>query len=238
MTVRYVSAEEAATLPLRKEPKRGGTLRIVDVADWDLSACGGTHVRSTGGIGNITVTGWERYKGGTRVSFACGHRALVHARRLGEAAGSTSRLLSVQVAELPDAVGRLQAEARERRQRVRELEDALATFDAERLAAGARALGTHRVVVQAMERDANGLKALAQAVATHGASAILISQSRPALVVAARGNGQALDAKALVASLIERFGGKGGGRPELAQAGGLDADAAVVAGAVELLLAG
>ncbi len=238
VSVRYVSAEEAATLPLRKEPKRGGTLRIVDVAGWDLSACGGTHVRSTGGIGNITVTGWERYKGGTRVSFACGHRALVHARRLGEAAGSTSRLLSVQVAELPDAVGRLQAEARERRQRVRELEDALATFEAERLAAGARALGTHRVVVQAMERDANGLKALAQAVATHGASAILISQSRPPLVVAARGNGQALDAKTLVASLIERFGGKGGGRPELAQAGGLDADAEVVAGAVESLLGG
>ena len=236
VTVRYVGAEEAARLPLRKEPKRTGTLRIVDIADWDLSACGGTHVSSTGGIGNITVTGWERYKGGTRVAFACGRRALLHARRLGEAAGATSRLLSVQIGELPDAVGRLQADARERRQQIRTLEESLETFEAERLAATARTVGEALVVIQSVDRDASGLKALAQAIASRGPSAVLISSTRPALVVAARGTGDQLDAKTLVASLIGRFGGKGGGRPELAQAGGLDADAADVAGRVEELL--
>ena len=78
--VRYASAEEAAALPLRKEPKRGGTLRLVDIENWDLSACGGTHVSRTGSIGGIVVTGWERYKGGTRVGFACGLRAVRHHR--------------------------------------------------------------------------------------------------------------------------------------------------------------
>ena len=51
VTIRFADAEEAARLPLRKEPARGGTLRLIDVEDFDLSACGGTHVARTGGVG-------------------------------------------------------------------------------------------------------------------------------------------------------------------------------------------
>ncbi len=79
--VRFASETEAAAMPLRKEPARGGTLRLVDVKDFDLSACGGTHVSHTGQIGLIAVTGWERFKGGTRVAFVCGQRALISHRR-------------------------------------------------------------------------------------------------------------------------------------------------------------
>jgi alanyl-tRNA synthetase len=76
VTVRFVSEEEAAKLPLRKEPVKTGLLRIVEVTDFDISACGGTHVPHTGMIGAIVATGWERFKGATRLSFACGGRAL------------------------------------------------------------------------------------------------------------------------------------------------------------------
>src|SRR5690348_15648269 len=76
VNVRFVSEAEAAALPLRKEPVKSGTLRLVDVVDFDLSACGGTHVPQTGLIGAIVITGWERFKGATRLSFACGRRAL------------------------------------------------------------------------------------------------------------------------------------------------------------------
>ena len=64
VTIRFASAEEAASLPLRKEPKREGTLRLIDVERFDLSACGGTHVARTGAIGIIAVAAWERFKGG------------------------------------------------------------------------------------------------------------------------------------------------------------------------------
>ena len=50
-----MSADEAAALPLRKEPAREGTLRLIEVKDFDLSACGGTHVARTGAIGSIVV---------------------------------------------------------------------------------------------------------------------------------------------------------------------------------------
>ena len=76
VTVRLVSAEEAARLELRKRSSRTGRIRLVDVDRYDLSACGGTHVGRTGAIGIIAVSSTERFKGGTRVGFVCGGLAL------------------------------------------------------------------------------------------------------------------------------------------------------------------
>ncbi len=81
------------------------------------------------------------------------------------------------------------------------------------------------------------LKSIASAAAgTPGVSAAVFSTSTPALVVAARSSGVGTDASAVVRALIARFGGKGGGKPELAQGGGLTGDvAAMLAAARELL---
>lgn len=76
VTVRFVEPEEAARLPLRKESRREGTLRLVEVEEFDLSACGGTHVTRTGAIGIIAIGAAERFRGGSRVEFFCGGRAL------------------------------------------------------------------------------------------------------------------------------------------------------------------
>ncbi len=93
--VRFVAPDEAAALPLRKEPVRSGTLRLVEVADFDLSACGGTHVARTGAIRLIAVTGWEKVKGGTRIEFRCGGRALARMCEWREAFAPPSRVMSV-----------------------------------------------------------------------------------------------------------------------------------------------
>ena len=236
VTVRYASAEEAAALPLRKESKRTGTLRLVDIEHWDLSACGGTHVSRTGSIGAILVTGWERYKGGTRVAFACGDRAVRHARAVRDAVTGATRLLSITPAELVDAVTRLQADAKDARLQARALGESLAAFEAERFVRDAAAAG-RTTVAEVVDRDANGLKSLALAIAALGSSAVLVSKSQPCLVVAARGASSTatFDASAVIKALIARFGGKGGGRPEMAQAGGIDGDPAeVVVAAVNL----
>jgi len=236
VTVRYASSEEAAALPLRKESKRTGTLRLVDIENWDLSACGGTHVSRTGSIGAVLVTGWERYKSGTRVAFACGDRAVRHARALRDVVAGATRLLSIKPEELVDTVARLQAEAKEARLQVRVLGESLAAFEAERFVREAAASGSG-IVAQVVDRDANGLKSLALAIAALGPSAVLVSQARPCLVVAARGSSApAFDASAVIKALIARFGGKGGGRPEMAQAGGFGHEpAAVIAAALDVI---
>jgi alanyl-tRNA synthetase len=240
VTIRFVSGEEAAALPLRKEPKRTGELRIIDIADWDVSACGGTHVSHTGEIGPIAVRGWERFKGGTRLEFVCGGRTLTAFRELRDAVTAASRLLSVLPHELSGAIGRLQEEARDLRRSQRDLQGELAVFRAAALAASAETLGSRRAVLATVPgADGNALKALAAAiVAQPGLVAVLIGDARPAVAVVARSADVDLDASALFKTLVGRFGGKGGGRPDMAQGGGLDAPAADILAAARLHLIG
>ena len=225
VTIRFVSAEEAATLPLRKEPVRGGTLRLIDVENFDLSACGGTHVAHSGAIGMIAVASWERFKGGQRIEFLCGGRALARFHSLRDTAAAGVHLLSVLPEEIPSAIERLQGEVKDQRRAVAALQSELARFRAAELAQSAeRVAGEIALVLRAVDADANGLKALANAViASPGFFVVLTSTSRPALVVAARSAGVAASAQQVIATLTARFGGRGGGKPDLAQAGGLDA---------------
>ena len=119
VVVRFASADEARAAGLRKESQREGELRLVEVADFDLSACGGTHVARTGAIGIIAVTGTEKVKGGLRVSFVCGRRALDQLRLLrdavsGLAAGAVGAAGGVARRDSPPA-GRRQGAAQARR---------------------------------------------------------------------------------------------------------------------------
>ena len=239
VTIRFVSAEAAAALPLRKEPKRGGELRIIDIADWDVSACGGTHVRHTGEIGPIAVRGWERFKGGTRLEFVCGGRTLAAFRELRDAVTAASRLLSVLPHELSASIGRLQEEARDLRRSQKDLQTELAGFRAGALAASAETIGAQQAVLAAIPgADGNTLKALAVAVvARPGLVAVLVGDARPAIAVVARSADVGLDASALYRTLAGRFGGKGGGRPDLAQGGGLDAPADAILDAARTAIA-
>jgi alanyl-tRNA synthetase len=237
--VRFVPADEAAALPLRKESARAGTLRLIDIADYDLSACGGTHVARTGGIGLIAVTGWEKFKGGTRVEFRCGGRALAQLHEWRDAFSAANRLLSVSPAELAPAIERLQGEHKAISRRARGFQEQLATHVAGGLVASSERVGHRIVVARAIaEWDAAGLKALAAGVAAHPGTAVAVfSASAPALVVVARAADVPVDAAAVLKALVARFGGKGGGKPDLAQGGGLGGDVNEWIAAAKVLLA-
>jgi len=227
--IRFASAEEAAAMPLRKESARGGTLRLIDVEGFDLSACGGTHVARTGAIGVIAIASWERFKGGQRVSFVCGGRALGSYRALRDAVTGAVRLLSVLPEELPSSIERLQVEGKEQKKAMAGLQSDLARYRAEELAAAAEptrlsGAGDHEVhlVARVLDADANGLKALATAiVARPGYLVVLVSSSTPVLAVVARSADVDLPAQKLLASLNTIFGGRGGGKTDFAQGGGL-----------------
>ncbi len=237
VSVRFASDEEAAALPLRKEPKRSGELRIVEVTDFDLSACGGTHVARTGAIGIIAVSGTEKYKGGLRIEFVCGVRALRLFALLRDTVAGSVRQLSVLPAELPDGIARLQADSKDLQRTIKGLHERLAAFEAQALVARAVPLGRTRAAVESAAWDAGGLKTLAMsAVSTPGLAVVLFNPSG-GLLVAARSSDVALDSSAVVKALVAKFGGRGGGRPELAQAGGLTGGDAVLEAARQVLAA-
>ncbi len=228
VTVKFASAEEAAALPLRKEPEREGVLRLIDVNDYDLSACGGTHVARTGEIGNIQVLSWERFRGGTRLEFVCGARAARAFRRFRDAVAGCIRTISVAPEDLPPAIERMQAENKDLRKAIRSNQEQLAKYEAIALADRGIRVGERVVVVEAMaQTDAGVLKALAASVAGKPAHDVaLVSVASPHLVVVARAPGGAFEAGTVLRRLVERFGGKGGGRADLAQGGGLTGDTA------------
>lgn len=220
--ISFVDAAEAARLPLRKETLREGTLRLIDVEGYDLSACGGTHVRRTGVIGIIAVTGWERFKGGTRVGFVCGGRALRAHRKLRDITAASVRALSVLPDELPAGIERLQAELKDARRSIKDLQVKLATHEAASLAAGA---SNGRVIAALEGWDQAALKTIASAIAAKpGHAAALISRSTPSAIVIARHPDAVVDAAAVLKQVVQKFGGKGGGRPELAQGGSLQGE--------------
>ena len=224
--VRFVSAQEAVDLPLRKDPSRTGELRIVEIEDYDLSACGGTHVRRSGAIGMIAIAGAERFKGGLRVEFVCGGRALRAYRGLNDAISRSVRLLSVLPEELPPAIEKLQAASRQQQKSEDELRDRLAVYEAEGLASKGQTAGAVTLVAEALQGwDAGGLKKLASTIAGKpGMVAVLVGVEAPSPIVVARSQDVTVDPGVILKKLIERFGGKGGGKGTMAQGGGLSGD--------------
>jgi alanyl-tRNA synthetase len=207
VTIRFASPEEAARLPLRKEPVREGPLRLIEVTDFDLSACGGTHVSRTGEIGLIAVTAAEKFRGGTRLTFVCGGRALRALRSLRDAVAGSVRSLSVLPQELPAAVERIQAEGKLARKTIARLQSELAIHEATRLAAASPVIdGVRRAAHVVDGWDAAGLKAIASSMAAHGpVAAALVGTSAPIAVVVARSGGVAVDANAVLQQLLQHL---------------------------------
>ena len=239
VAIRFASAEEAATMTLRKQSVRTGPLRLIDIDDFDLSACGGTHVSRTGGIGVIAIGESEKFRGGSRVEFLCGGRALNRFRLWRDSLAATQKFLSVAPEEMAAAVERMQGESKSQQRTIREFQEKLAIHEAHALMKNAVSTGSHVVLVEALDGwDAQGLKAVAVAAAAAQPNAVVVlfTMTMPALVVIARGTAATIDAGALLKGLVAKFGGKGGGKPDLAQGGGLIATSAELVGGARSLL--
>jgi alanyl-tRNA synthetase len=238
VTIRFASPEEAARLPLRKEPVREGPLRLIDIADFDLSACGGTHVSRTGEIGLIAVTATEKFRGGVRLTFVCGGRALRALREYRDAVAGSVRALSVLPHELPATVERIHIEGKQARKTISRLQSDLAVHEAARLIAASPAVDGNRRTAHVVDGwDSAGIKAIASAMtAQAGIAVALLGTSAPMGLVVARSSDVALDANAVLQQLLKRFGGRGGGKAELAQGAGLAGDPQEIAAAARDLI--
>ena len=226
VSARFVPGKEAHRLSLRKPVTRGGPLRIVDVPDFDCSACGGTHVQATGEIGLIKIVRSERRGAETRVEFVCGRRALVDYRAKNALLLEMARNLSVGYWELPEAVRRLDDELRGARRDLRRAHDALFEAEADALWHTAGRLGDLRVVqVYLAGRTPDELKLLAQRLIAHPHTAVLLGAGQAGEkghLVFAHSADVDFHAGTLLGQACQVIGGRGGGRPDFAQGGGPD----------------
>src|SRR5688500_13869909 len=233
VSVRFATAGEAAAMGMRKESVRTGTLRLIDVQNYDLSACGGTHVERTGAIGVIAIGGWEKLRGGSRVEFLCGNRAVQRFRLWRDSLSAMQKHLSVAPAEMAASIERMQDDSKSLQRTIRGFQEKLAAHEASTL------LAKGDLIVEAIEGwDSEGIKSMvdSSAAANPQAVVVLFTTSTPAQVVIARGASASVDAGALLKQLAAKFGGKGGGKPDLAQGGGLNANGAGLVSAARALM--
>ena len=233
ITVKHATSEEAASLPLRKEPAREGELRLIEIDDFDLTPCGGTHAKSTGEVGVIAARSWERAKRLTRIQFMAGIRVLSDYRKANRTAMDVAGLFSAGREDSPALIAKLIEENQKLSRRVRELDEIGCRVEAEELLKhgvsssivkeGSLDDAARLVVAKVFnERDADSLKHLALSLIAHpNVVALLGSRDREAArLVFARSPEAAGDMNALMRKACEVIDGRGGGKPDMAQGGG------------------
>jgi len=244
--VRTVSATEARGLGLHP-PEGVEQVRLVEVEGYDLDPCGGTHPRTTAEVGVVVITGTERYKGGMRVSFACGHRALATIARHQRVLDRLVSVLSAPVGDLADVAQKARDDLSSLERRNRDLLQRALEGEARRLLHSAERTGTTLtagtpLIVAAYEGwPPADLRVLAQSlVALSPCVALLGSRADKAHLVFAQSEGLPHDIPGLLKAAVESLGGRGGGRGNLAQGGGerLDLLDAALARAAEVVRSG
>ena len=225
VAVRTVEGEEAKNLlaagRLRKLPEREGPIRLIEIADYDLNACGGTHVSSTGQIGGLMIRSVEKISRGVRVSYVCGLRAVRAARRDAGLLEEAGRALSTGSEGVPAAVERLLAEGKSSAKARMKLREELANYHAARLVVE-ELIHRHLRLVRRIfpDRDRDYVKLLASRVvasAPHTVALLVSSEEAPARVVLARSQDMDLHCGELLKNALAELGFRGGGSPDLAQ---------------------
>jgi alanyl-tRNA synthetase len=225
VTVRTVDRSEADALlaagTLRKLPEREGTIRLIEIAGYDLNACGGTHVRSLGEIGGLLIRSVERARQGVRVEFVCGLRAVAAARQDFAALTRSASLLSMARTEVPAGIERILSDAKSAAKERHKLREDLATYHAARLAVEEQIADHLRIVRRVFaDRDAEYVKLLASRLVASVPQtvALLVSTyQEPAFVVLARSGDLEFHAGNLLKEALANLGLRGGGSADLAQ---------------------
>lgn len=225
VTTRFVSRGEAeemlSTGHLRKLPERQGDIRLIDIADYDNNACGGTHVRATGQIGGLLLRTVEKVSRGVRVEFACGARAVRAARADFAVLNETAALLSIGSKELAAKVERLLAEAKAAAKERQKLREELAMFQAAQLSMEIPLEDGLRLLVRGWkDRDRDYVKLLAsQTAAAAARTSVIFSacETDPVRVFVARSSDLEFNCGQILREALAELGLRGGGSSDLAQ---------------------
>jgi alanyl-tRNA synthetase len=233
--IRFATPEEARTMGVRKiPPVVREKLRLIDVRDFDLNACGGTHVHSTGQIGAILLRKTEKVKQGMRVEFVCGLRAVDTARRDFQTLTYAASIFSTQLSEVPQQVRNSLDEVKAAQKSQHRWLEEVAELRAANLlrTANERPAGSGQKLIAEFygERDLGFIKILAQKLVRLDKAIVLFGcgGAQPSLVFA-QTPGLPNDMGALMKETLQKLGTRGGGNRDMAQGGAPDASGAELA---------
>jgi alanyl-tRNA synthetase len=212
----FVPEDSIGEVPLRRPPKKQGLVRVVEVAGFDYSACGGTHCRRAGEVGLIKVLGYEKIRGNVRFDFLCGARALADYRVKDRGLRTIASEFSCLPADAPAHVDRLAADHKSLKKRARKLEERLAAFDAQEIIRGA----SGRLITAVLaDRTPEEARFLALNIIRSGEFAVVYGAAgeEQGHLVLARSDSLPTDLRLLVPVVAAVVPVKGGGGPSLVE---------------------
>jgi alanyl-tRNA synthetase len=226
------------------EEKYGDVVRMLTMTADSVELCGGTHARALGEIGLFKILGEQGLAAGVRrIEAATGTNALAHVRWLEGLANAAAHAAGTALKGLPERVDKLQHEKRQLEREVAELKRAVALGGLALAGAGSQARPTVTAAVE-RARDIPGGKALAERIQVADSATLReVAETwrdklgSAVVLVGAASEGKALlvltvskdltaryNAGQIIKDIAQILGGSGGGRPDMAQAGGTQTD--------------
>jgi alanyl-tRNA synthetase len=230
--VYFMDQERANELNLRKIPPQKGDIRIVEIKDFDICACCGTHCGTTGEVGLIKILKWEKRGVKIRLDFICGKRSLKDYYWKNELIKNISNKLTIKDTELGEAVERMLEERKETRKELREIKEKLQEHEAKRLIdeSSIRDNGIRIINKVFEEKNFQEVRGLVQKIINLDDSVVVLAG------IKSRGEGEGVkilfacsrvlkyDMNGLIREAGKFIEGRGGGAPNFAQAGGKKAE--------------
>jgi alanyl-tRNA synthetase len=199
----------------------GRDIRVVKVAG-DIEACAGTHCRNTGEVGVIKIIRVEHIQDGIeRIEFTAGLAAIFYMQHLEHIVASSSEVLSVQPDNLPSSVSRFFNEWKDQKKDIDRMSARLVELEMQTLVA--ESIRGVAVVIRRIDLPAKELAALATSISDKGGVALIAGTGDTVRVVLASGDPR-VNAGEIISQVCSLLGGKGGGKPTMAQGGGPDAN--------------
>ncbi|MBB6119360.1 alanine--tRNA ligase [Nocardiopsis algeriensis] len=215
--------------------KYGDRVRVVEMSDYSVELCGGTHVPSTARLGIVKLLGESSIGSGVRrVEAAVGADAFRRLSRESALVGQLSEQLKTPREELPERIDAMVSRLRTAEKEIERLRAAQVLQAAGSIAEGARRHGSALVVAQAAPEGTSGDDLRKLVLDVRGrlgedepvvVAMTAVPKDRPVVVIAVNKAGQKAGVKAgeLVGVAARVLGGGGGGKPDIAQGGGSDA---------------
>ena len=214
----YDSEEDLKGVPLRKHAEGLiAPIRVVSIQDADSCTCCAPHVHSTGEIGAIKIVSAAAYKGGMRMTFLCGGRALRQFQKLQAAVDAIARRFSTAGEEVLSAVEKQEAELKEVKKEKAALTARLEEYLTTELKAQAEDVKGKKLLVRLTETDPKRLRPLALSTLPEKGLTLLLAEKNGQLSYVLCANGLKLDMGELIPAVNLALGGRGGGRGTLAQ---------------------
>lgn len=217
----FVNADKLGDYTLRKQAKGlEGEVRIVYVGDVDSCTCCGTHCVSSGEVGYIKISAWQNYKGGVRLWFLCGMRAVKYAAAQQGVIEELARRYSVKQEDLKSAVEKQGNELATLKYELKNRTDRLFSYQAEEAFSASESVNGLKLVIEKLTNcGMPDLKLFADKLLKMGGCiAILFSENGDLLQYQlAASKGIKLSMRELCTVINGLTGGKGGGKDDFAQ---------------------